>query len=375
MLRVLLTNDDGVRAAGILAIRAALTGVCASVVTVAPDGNRSGFARKCTFDRPVGVRRLEGGPHPVYECDGTPTDCVRAGLLGGLAAEADLVVSGINHGANVADDVVYSGTVGAGLEAAVLGTSALCLSQQTPTGSLSVNYTDAGDYDFGLAARHGAGLTATILAARPAETVVLSINYPAGPPAPARRPRPGGRRPGGRPDPPRAAHLPAGPAEGLGHRSRAAGVLPVRRPGRGHPRGRRPGGHRRRRAAPWPHLGDPAVRGGGAGGVLARDDVVPGPAARPGAMAGAPALTARGRPGRAGHAGPRCGERGAAPARARARTGRQTTPRGRPAPPPRGGPRCSGSPGRGGPGGRAACWTRTRRGPGRARAGSAPPRR
>ena len=184
MLRVLLTNDDGVRAAGILAIRAALTGVCASVVTVAPDGNRSGFARKCTFDRPVGVRRLEDGPHPVYECDGTPTDCVRAGLLGGLAAEADLVVSGINHGANVADDVVYSGTVGAGLEAAVLGTSALCLSQQTPTGSLSVNYTDAGDYDFGLAARHGAGLTATILAARPAETVVLSVNYPAGPAAP-----------------------------------------------------------------------------------------------------------------------------------------------------------------------------------------------
>ena len=184
-MRVLLTNDDGVRAAGILAIRAALTGVCTSVVTVAPDGNRSGFARKCTFDRPVGVWRLEGGPHPVYECDGTPTDCVRAGLLGGLAADADLVVSGINHGSNVADDVVYSGTVGAGLEAAVLGMSALCLSQQAPTGSLSVNYADAGDYDFRLAARHGAGLTATILAARPAETVVLSVNYPAGPAAPA----------------------------------------------------------------------------------------------------------------------------------------------------------------------------------------------
>ena len=182
-MRVLLTNDDGVRSAGIRAIRAALTGVCASVVTVAPDGNRSGFARKCTFDRPVGVRRLAGGPHPVYECDGTPTDCVRAGLLGGLATEADLVVSGINHGANLADDVVYSGTVGAGLEAAVLGTSALCLSQQTPSGSLSVNYTEDGgpDYDFGLAARHGTGLAAAILAARPDETVVLSVNYPADP--------------------------------------------------------------------------------------------------------------------------------------------------------------------------------------------------
>jgi 5'-nucleotidase len=88
-VRVLLTNDDGVRSAGIQAIRAALAPVCTSVVTVAPDGERSGFARKCTFDRPVRVRRLEGGRNPVYECDGTPTDCVRAGLLGGLATDAD----------------------------------------------------------------------------------------------------------------------------------------------------------------------------------------------------------------------------------------------------------------------------------------------
>lgn len=185
-MRVLLTNDDGVRSAGIQAIRAALTSVCTSVVTVAPDGERSGFARKCTFDRPVRVRRLDGGPHPVYECDGTPTDCVRAGLLGGLATGADLVVSGINHGANVADDVVYSGTVGAGLEAAVLGTPALCLSQQTPAGSLSVNYTEhpgpgGAGYDFGLAARHGAQVAATFLRARPDETAVLSVNYPARP--------------------------------------------------------------------------------------------------------------------------------------------------------------------------------------------------
>ena len=106
------------------------------------------------------ARCTSGGPHLVYECDGTPTDCVRAGLLGGLAADADLVVSGINHGANVAADVVYSSTVGAGPEAAVLGTSALCLSQQTPAGSLRVKYTEhpgpgGTDYDFALAARHG----------------------------------------------------------------------------------------------------------------------------------------------------------------------------------------------------------------------------
>jgi 5'-nucleotidase len=183
-VRVLLTNDDGVQAAGVDAIRAALTGICASVITVAPGRDCSGFARKCTFSRPVNVRRLEGGQHPVYECDGTPTDCVRVGLLGGLAADAEVVVSGINHGANLSDDVVYSGTVGAGLEAAVLGTSSLCLSQQTPTGSFSVNYnedlaTQGLRYDFGLAARHGAQLARAVARARLGEPLVLSVNYPA----------------------------------------------------------------------------------------------------------------------------------------------------------------------------------------------------
>jgi len=83
---------------------------------------------------------------------------------------------------------VYSGTVGAGLEAAVLGTSALCLSQQTPTGNLAVNYTEhpgpgGSGYDFGLAARHGAQVAAAFLRARPGETTVLSVNYPADPAA------------------------------------------------------------------------------------------------------------------------------------------------------------------------------------------------
>ena len=132
----------------------------------------------------MGVTRVSGGQHPVYRCDGTPTDCVRVGLLGGLAAAADLVVSGINHGANLADDVNYSGTVGAGLEAAILGTPSVCLSQQTPSGSFSVNYHEdlaaSGlAYDFGFSAAHGAGLARSVVAARPAEPVVLSVNYPA----------------------------------------------------------------------------------------------------------------------------------------------------------------------------------------------------
>ena len=183
-MRILLTNDDGVDAEGLLAIRAALAGPAASVITIAPEADCSGFARKCTFSRPVGVTRVSGGQHPVYRCDGTPTDCVRVGLLGGLAAGADLVVSGINHGANLADDVTYSGTIGAGLEAAILGTPAICLSQQTPTGTFSVNYHEDLEsvglaYDFGFAAAHGASLARSVIRARPAEPVVLSVNYPA----------------------------------------------------------------------------------------------------------------------------------------------------------------------------------------------------
>lgn len=183
-MRILLTNDDGVDAEGLLAIRAALAESAESVITIAPEADCSGFARKCTFSRPVGVTRVSGGQHPVYRCDGTPTDCVRVGLLGGLAAAADLVVSGINHGANLADDVTYSGTIGAGLEAAILGTPAICLSQQTPTGTFSVNYHEdlesAGlAYDFGFAAAHGASLAASVIRARAAEPVVLNVNYPA----------------------------------------------------------------------------------------------------------------------------------------------------------------------------------------------------
>jgi 5'-nucleotidase len=183
VMRALLTNDDGVNAEGLLAVREQLMMIFDSVVTVAPDEDSSGFARKCTYKRPVRVRRRESGRHPVYSCDGTPTDCVRVGILGGLGLDPDLVVSGINHGANLADDVTYSGTVGAGLEAVVLGVSALCLSQQTPTGSFSVNYEEnlaarGLAYDFTLTAPHGAALAAAMVIASAHEPVVLSVNYP-----------------------------------------------------------------------------------------------------------------------------------------------------------------------------------------------------
>lgn len=181
-MQVLLTNDDGVEAEGIRALRSALMAQVDSVVTVAPDRNCTGFARMCTFDRPVRVTRLEAGPHPVYACDGTPTDCVRAGILGRLAPTAVLVVSGINHGANLADDITVSGTIGAGMEGAVLGLPALCVSQQTPSGTFAVNYEeDAATvrYDFTESAALAARLAVAMATITGPEALVLSMNYPA----------------------------------------------------------------------------------------------------------------------------------------------------------------------------------------------------
>ena len=124
MLNVLLTNDDGIEAEGLQAMRRALAeldGVRLAVI--APDGNRSAMARSITTRRPLWVEEVPFADGTVgYATDGTPVDCVRLaslGLVEGFAA--DLVVAGINHGANLGDDITYSGTVAAALEGVVLG--------------------------------------------------------------------------------------------------------------------------------------------------------------------------------------------------------------------------------------------------------------
>lgn len=181
-MQVLLTNDDGVHAEGIRALRHALMQQVESVVTVAPESNCTGFARMCTFDRPVRVTRLESGSHPIYACDGTPTDCVRAGILSQLAPTAVLVVSGINHGANLADDITVSGTIGAGMEGAMLGLPALCVSQQTPSGTFAVNYKEdmaSVHYDFSSSAALATRIAVAMAGLSAPQPLVLSMNYPA----------------------------------------------------------------------------------------------------------------------------------------------------------------------------------------------------
>ncbi|HVN69165.1 MAG TPA: 5'/3'-nucleotidase SurE [Candidatus Binatia bacterium] len=125
-MRILITNDDGIDSPGITALVDAL-GSEHDVVVVAPSGNRSGVSHAITADEAITIERRLDGPVPAYACSGTPADCVFLGSTE-LAERPELVVSGINHGPNLADDVNYSGTVAGAVEASLLGIPALAVS-------------------------------------------------------------------------------------------------------------------------------------------------------------------------------------------------------------------------------------------------------
>jgi 5'-nucleotidase len=138
-MRVLLTNDDGIEADGLQALRRRLLAIPGiELAVIAPDGNRSAMARSITTRRPLWVREVDFGDGTVgYATDGTPVDCVRLANLGLIDGfQAELVVAGINHGANLGDDITYSGTVAAALEAIVLGLPGIAVSQQSTAGEL-----------------------------------------------------------------------------------------------------------------------------------------------------------------------------------------------------------------------------------------------
>jgi 5'-nucleotidase len=127
-MRIVLTNDDGIDALGLLAARQALEEV-GEVLTVAPDRNRSGVGRSITFGTPLHVEEREMADGVVgYACTGTPVDCVRLVALGLMNFEPDIVVSGINHGENLGDDITYSGTVAAAFEGIVIGVAGVAVS-------------------------------------------------------------------------------------------------------------------------------------------------------------------------------------------------------------------------------------------------------
>jgi len=123
-MRILLSNDDGYFAPGITLL-AEMLAPLAEITVVAPERDRSGASNSLTLDRPLMVRRAQGRVHFV---NGTPTDCVHLAVTGLLKELPDIVISGINHGANMGDDTIYSGTVAAATEGFLLGIPSIAIS-------------------------------------------------------------------------------------------------------------------------------------------------------------------------------------------------------------------------------------------------------
>jgi len=149
-MRILVCNDDGYRADGILVLAEALRRI-ATVQVVAPTDNRSGASNSLTLDRPLRVRPGGDGSQAV---DGTPADCINLAFHSLLDAPPDLVVSGINAGENLGDDVLYSGTVAAAMEARLLGTPAIAVSL---AGANPTHYASAAAVALELAQRFRTG--------------------------------------------------------------------------------------------------------------------------------------------------------------------------------------------------------------------------
>ena len=164
-MKILVSNDDGYRAEGIVRLRAALAGL-GEVTVVAPERNRSGASSSLTLDVPLRVTQSEPGVHYVA---GTPTDCVHLAVSGLFDFDFDIVVSGVNDGPNLGDDVLYSGTVAAAIEGRFLGLPTLAV-------SLCSRHGAGRNFDTGaeVARRLVAGLMGQPLDPR----LILNVNVP-----------------------------------------------------------------------------------------------------------------------------------------------------------------------------------------------------
>ena len=161
--RILVSNDDGIHSAGLAALADAL-GAVGDVVVVAPDREQSACSHALTLHRPLRID--DAGPNR-FAVDGTPTDCVNLAVNAILSEKPTLLVSGINRGANLGDDVTYSGTVSAAMEGTLLGVP-----------SIAMSLIGRGPYDFGPAAAFAARLAAWVLATGLPPDTLLNVNVP-----------------------------------------------------------------------------------------------------------------------------------------------------------------------------------------------------
>ena len=167
-MRILLSNDDGYQARGLRTLAEALKQI-AEVVVVAPDRNRSGASNSLTLETPLRVERVEGN---LYYVNGTPTDCVHIAITGLLEQEPDVLISGINNGANLGDDVLYSGTVAAATEGRFLGKPAVAVSLHTD------GLRGDATRHFETGAHYARVVVDRLLAAPLERAVILNVNVP-----------------------------------------------------------------------------------------------------------------------------------------------------------------------------------------------------
>jgi 5'-nucleotidase len=178
-MKVLLTNDDGIEADGLQALRRGLATLPdVELVVVAPDSNRSATARSITTRRPLWVEEVPFEDGTIgYATDGTPVDCVRLARLGLVEGfDPEVVVSGINHGSNLGDDITYSGTVAAAFEAIVLGLPGIAVSQQSRARELDFRF--GRDFDFRVAAAFVTRVVAELDEHPLRDGTLLNVNVP-----------------------------------------------------------------------------------------------------------------------------------------------------------------------------------------------------
>ncbi|WP_075604221.1 MULTISPECIES: 5'/3'-nucleotidase SurE [unclassified Brucella] len=168
-MRILLTNDDGIHAEGLAVLERIARKLSDDVWVVAPETDQSGLAHSLTLSEPLRLRQIDARH---FALRGTPTDCVIMGVRHVLPGAPDLVLSGVNSGANMADDVTYSGTVAGAMEGTLLGVRAIALSQE---------YEYAGDrriVPWETAEAHAPELIGRLTEAGWPEGVLLNLNFP-----------------------------------------------------------------------------------------------------------------------------------------------------------------------------------------------------
>lgn len=165
--RILVSNDDGIHAAGLAVLERIARELADDVWVVAPETEQSGASHSLTMHRPLRVREL--GPKR-FAVDGTPTDCVLLAINHLLADKRPtLVLSGINHGSNLGEDVTYSGTIACAMEATLLGVRAIAMSQRMPHGGAS---------DWAVPFAHGADVVRRVMSINWPKLVLMNVNYP-----------------------------------------------------------------------------------------------------------------------------------------------------------------------------------------------------